>query len=103
MKHKLEKTKETGANSPITRSNRFYIQLKGYGHCDDNEKTVMGVGMSGKKIPSQPDRPLALMAALIEEMLPAMDWSSEEALAKDLASFQKWTASLTITKKVTKE
>ncbi len=94
-KVKEKKTKDTSGSGPIARSNRFYVQLKGYGHCDDNERTVMGLGTTGKKLVAEPDQPLfTLIRPVINHWMKAMDWSTTEAAQSDLAKFQKWIASL---------
>lgn len=81
---------------PIRRTNRFFIALRSYGHCDENGKTVMGVECSAKKIPAPPDRPLALFAAIVDDLLPAMSYSSKEAMEKDLVEFQKYVANIRV-------
>lgn len=83
---------------PIRKTNRFFIALKSYGQCDGNGKTVMGIECSAKRIPAPPDRPLALMAGILERLLPAMGYSSKEAMANDLKKFQEFVASLEVKK-----
>jgi hypothetical protein len=84
------------AGGPIRRTNRFFIALRSYGHCDENGKTVMGVECSAKKVPSPPDRPLALVAAILDDLLLVMSYSSKEAMEKDLREFQKYVADLRV-------
>lgn len=43
-----------------------------------------------------PDRPLALVAALVDNLLPAMSYSSKEAMELDLREFQKYVADLRV-------
>ena len=81
----------------IRKTNRFFISLRSYGHCDENGRAVMSVEYSAKKIPAPPDRPLMFIAALLENWIPAMRYSSEEAMKKDLAEFQKYVAGLRVT------
>lgn len=81
---------------PIRKTNRFFITLRSYGHCDENGKTVMGIECSAKKVPAPPDRPLALVAVIIENLLPAMSYSSREAMEKDLDEFQRYIADLRV-------
>lgn len=81
---------------PIRKTNQFFIALRSYGHCDENGRTVMGIGCSSKKVTAPPDRPLCLIAALIDDLLPAMSYSSKEAMQKDLKEFQAYAASLKI-------
>lgn len=89
------KTISTGSPGSIARTNRFFIQVKGYGHCDENGKTIMGVGLSGSKLKAAPDWPLSsLIRGIMELTMPAMDYSNAEAMRKDLDKFQKWVASL---------
>ncbi len=83
---------------PILKTNRFFIALRSYGHCDEKGKAVMSVECSSKKIPAPPDRPLALMAHLVDELFPAMNYSSKEAMDKDLAEFKSYVAGLRIVK-----
>jgi len=63
---------------------------------DENGKTVMGVECSAKKVPAPPDRPLALVAAIVDDLLPVMNYSSKEAMEKDLGQFQDYVASLRV-------
>lgn len=98
MAKAVSKTKRTEGNGPIARTNRFFIQMKAYGHCDDKGRTVMGVGMSGKKIIAKPDRPLmTLVFPLVDMLTQAIDWSDPEAAKKDLADFQAAIAKFEIT------
>lgn len=81
----------------VRRTNRFFVTLRAYGHCDENGRTVLGIGCSAKKIPAPPDRPLALVAAIIEELLPAMQYSSVEAMKKDVESFKAFIDMIEVT------
>ena len=81
---------------PIKRTNRFFIALDSYGHIDANGRTVLAIGCSRKKIPAPPDRPLAMMAMIINDLLPAMAYSSDEAMMKDLKQFQDYVAALEV-------
>lgn len=91
-----KKVTDTSRGSPIARSNRFFLQLKAYGMCDENGRTLLGIGMSQKKIIAEPDAPMALMVALIQSTLRAMDYSSPEAAAKDVERLQKFANSLLV-------
>lgn len=82
------------AGGPIRRTNRFFIALRSYGNCDDKGKTVMGVECSAKKVTAKPDRQLALIAAIVDDLLPVMSYSSKEAMEKYLIEFQKYVADL---------
>jgi hypothetical protein len=81
---------------PIRKTNRFFVSLRSYGQCDENGKTVMGIQCSAKRIPAPPDRPLALMAVILEDLLPAMRYSSKEAMLKDLGQYQEFVANLRV-------
>ncbi len=88
MAKKLKKTIEF-EGGPIRTTNRFFIQLKGYGLADDKEKTVLGMGLSTKKICAEPDSPLALICALIEEFRPLFKYTSHELMEKDALRLKK--------------
>lgn len=83
----MSKTKQTpGA---MRRTNRFFVQVKGYGHCDDKGRTVMGIELSTGKLIATPDKPLmSLIAPLLGEFMKCIDYSSPEAAAKDVAAFK---------------
>lgn len=81
---------------PIRKTNRFFVALRSYGQCDENGKTVMGIECAAKRIPAPPDKPLALMAAIVDQLLPAMRYSSKEAAEKDLAAFREYVSNLTL-------
>lgn len=81
---------------PIRKTNRFFVALRSYGQCDENGKTVMSIECAAKRMPAPPDRPLALMAVILDQLLPAMRYSSNEAAEKDLEEFQKYVSNLTL-------
>jgi hypothetical protein len=81
---------------PIRKTNRFFLALRSYGHCDDKGKVVMGIECSAEKLKAPPDRPLALMASLLEELLPCMLYSSPEAAAQDLEEFKQFVSNITM-------
>lgn len=90
---KSESVTDTSGNSPIRRANKFYIKLAGYGQIGANGRPVISLDQSPKRIEAPVDRPLSLVAMMLQEMLPLMDYSSKEAAAKDVAVFQKFVAS----------
>jgi hypothetical protein len=100
MPKKKPTTNTTGvidiAGSPVRKTNRFFIAIRSYGHCNENGKAVMSIECSTKKIPAQPDRPLGLFANLIENMLPVLNYSSAEAMKNDLAAFKKYVSGLQV-------
>lgn len=91
------KTTDTTGDSPVARSNQFFVQLKGYGMCDENGRTVMAIGTSTKKVIAEPDAPLSLIVSLIESMKDLMDYSSPEAAAADIKRLQNYVNNLTPT------
>jgi putative AlgH/UPF0301 family transcriptional regulator len=78
---------------PVLNSNRFFLHVKQYGHCDANGKVVMGISFS-QKVVAEPDRPLALIEALIEEIIPMLRYSSKKAMQKDIDYFKRYVKSL---------
>lgn len=83
---------------PIRKTNRFFVCLKSYGHCDEKGRTVMGVECSTKKIIAEPDRPMCLLAAVFDSLLQAFSYSSKEEAEADLAKFKKYVDSLKVGK-----
>jgi len=89
VKASKPKTTDTTGDSPISRTNRFFVKLAEYGHCDDKGRVVMGLGLRGRQI-SKPDRPLcSLMLPILDMLIPCMDYTSKEAAKKDLEQFKK--------------
>ena len=96
--------KKTGAfaeieNGEICRTNKFFIALRSYGHCDEKGKTVLGVECSSKKLIAPPDKPLYLFSQLLAQLMPSMQYSSGEAMKEDLEKFQKWVADLKVSER----
>lgn len=89
---------DTSGTGPIARTNRFFVQMSGYGCCDAKGKTVMGIDTSRKKMIAPPDRPLTFFAVLLEQIMPGMDWSSKEAMESDLAALKDYVNSLQVVK-----
>lgn len=79
----------------IARTNRFFVHLKAYGHCDANGRAVMALKGFNRAL-APPDAPLALMLVLLEQMIPTMDYSSDEAMRLDLERFQRAVAQWSI-------
>lgn len=76
-------------STEIKRTNRLYLQLAAIGHCDEKGKSVLALGYKGKII-AKPDRPLGIVQAILEEMLPVADYSSREAAEKDIAALKEY-------------
>ena len=82
---------------PIRKTNRFFIAIKSYGHCDENGKVVMAIECSTKKIPAPPDRALKLIQLILEDIVfPSSRYSSDEAMRKDLQEFKEFVAGLEV-------
>lgn len=73
---------------------RLFISVKEYGLADEKGKTLMGIGLSSKRIIARPDAPLATMVALLEMMVPSLRYSSPEAAEKDYARLRTFAADL---------
>lgn len=80
----------------VMRGNRFFVQVKGYGEANEKGKTILGVGLSGSRMIAPADKPLKLIAALIEQFMPAMNWSNQEAADKDLRLFKEFVNDMEI-------
>lgn len=80
-------------STEIKRTNRLYLAVREIGQCNDKDKSVLALGYSGKII-AKPDQPFGIMIALLEEMLPVMDYSTPEAAAADIERFKKYVNSL---------
>ncbi len=95
----MSKSKPTvELEGPIRRTNRFFIAIKSYGHCDDSGKVAMGVECSTKKIPAPPDRPLRLVRMIMEDIvIPTAGYSSRDAMEADLQAFKEYVNGLAIT------
>lgn len=84
--------------SPVRRTNRFFISLRSYGHCDGKDKAVLAINCSATKLMAPPDRPLVLIACILDELLPAMVYSSKEEMETDLMAFKAYVAGLNVVK-----
>jgi hypothetical protein len=83
-------------STEIKRTNRLYVQLAAIGQCDERDKSVLALGYRGKII-AKPDRPLGIIQAIMQEMLPVMDYSSREAAEKDIAELKEYINGLRFT------
>jgi len=81
---------------PIRKTNRFFLALRSYGHCNEKGKVVMGIECSTEKVMAPPDKPLELFTAILEELLPCMLYSSNEAAEEDLEAFKQFVSNLTM-------
>lgn len=75
---------------------RLFIKVTEYGLADDKGKTLMGIGLSGKRIIARPDAPLATMVALLELIVHSLRYSSPEAAEKDYTRLREFAASLEV-------
>lgn len=80
----------------IARTNCFFIQLKAYGNCDENGRTVMGIEFSTKKIIAPPDAPLKLIRSMLESMMNGMTYSDKDAAIIDIEEFKQWANTLQV-------
>lgn len=81
-------------STEIKRTNMLYLSINQIGHCNEKGKSVFSLGYSGKMI-AKPDAPMmGIIARLMEEMLPMMDYSTPEAAAADLKRFKEYVDSL---------
>lgn len=82
---------------PILRTNRLYIAIREIGQCNDNGKSVLGMGYKGKII-ATPDKPLqTLMVPLINEIMQVMDYSNDKLAEEDLKAFKEWVNGIHLT------
>jgi hypothetical protein len=92
---KKAETKEI-PGSPVKRTNRMYVSLKGIGECDEKGRSVFSLGYSGKTI-SEPDAPLSsMMVPLLREVMLMAQYSDLAAAKKDLATFKKWVKGISV-------
>ena len=89
---------DTSRGGPIARTNRFFIQMKGYGCCDAKGRTVLGIETTQKKMIAPPDRPLTFFSVLLEQIMPGMSWSTKEAMEADLKTLKDYVNGLHIVK-----
>lgn len=97
-KQAAEPVIDTSGTGPIKRTNRFFMQIKAYGCCDEKGRVVMGIETSQKKMMAPPDRPLAWFCILLEQMMGGMSWSSKEAMEKDLKTLKDYVETLRVVK-----
>lgn len=74
----------------------FFINLKEIGECDERHRTIRAIGYGGKAV-AKADRPLMAIASLINEAMPFLRYSSEEAMREDLERFRKFVNGLSAT------
>jgi len=75
---------------------RFFVKLSAYGTVDSDGKTAYEVGQDNKRIISQPDAPLALVIAILEQWQPAWRYSSIEAAKQDLQRLRDYVDGILI-------
>lgn len=86
----MSKTKEVSGGK-FVQTNRLFIELKGYGQCDDRGRCVFGIGMKGGKIKADPDKPFrTLILPLIAELLPLCRYSDDAEMEADLKAFREY-------------
>jgi len=73
---------------PIRKTNRFFLALRSYGHCNEKGKVVMGIECSTKKVMAPPDKPLKLFTAILEELLPCIALQFKRSSSRRLGSVQ---------------
>lgn len=74
---------------------QFFISLKEYGRVDENGKLIVGFGTRAKRLIAKPDRPLMLIASLIDQLLlPSMTYSDDVAAKADIENFKQFAAGL---------
>ena len=69
---------------------RFFVQLKSHGVTDADGKTIMGIGVSSKKVVAEPDAPLALVVAVLETWQSGWHYSSTKAAERDVARLRNF-------------
>jgi hypothetical protein len=74
----------------IAGTNRLYLDVKGYGQCDEKGKAVMGIGLKGRAR-AEPDRPFrTLILPLINDLLPLCRYSDDAEMEADLAALRDY-------------
>jgi hypothetical protein len=85
-----------GKKQTIGTVNRFFIALKSVGVADSRKREIAAIGFTGAKVHSEPDSPLALIVAVLEECKPFWGYSSAEAAEKDVKRLRDFCESLEI-------
>jgi hypothetical protein len=75
----------------------FFVQMKGFGSCDEKKRAVYSLEMSSSKIVAEPDKPLALVVAILERWQDHWKYSSVEAAKADLERLKKFVDGIEIT------
>lgn len=79
----------------IARTNRMFVELRRVGELNAKGQVRFARGYKGKII-ANPDEPLMLFAALIDQfVLRGFPYSSKEAAAEDVKKFKTFMEELT--------
>ena len=95
-KKKAAKIETTTFKGTVARTNRFFLQLKAYGNCDDSGRTIMGIEFSTKKMIAPPDKPLKLISHILDGMINGISYSNKDAALIDIEEFQRWALNLQV-------
>lgn len=89
------KVVETGTE--IRKSNQTFLSLKSIGNLDSKGKLILSLGYGGR-IVAPPDRGLALIIKVVQELAQMVSYSSDEAAENDLRLLKEYINDLEIVK-----
>lgn len=75
---------------------KFFVQLRGYGVVDGNNKTIMGIEQSSKRIIAPENAPLALVVTILQVWEAAWKYSDVEAAKADLKRLKDYVDGIEI-------
>lgn len=73
---------------------RLYLDLKGYGICNEKGRASGGVSIHGR-IVGEPNRPVrSVILPLLNELMPLWRYSADEECHAEIAALKEWVAGL---------
>lgn len=75
---------------------KFFVKLKAFGVCDENDQTVYEMGGIRTRLIADADAPLEMVVAMLSRFQEFWKYSSLEAAQTDLKRLKTWIESVEI-------